>query len=227
MAGEEKTANKVDKPKKTDEADKDSMVLTAFQTACLAIIVLNAKLIGDLLYDVFSGKSLTLQPCLLLILVSALNFCELANDWASVKKHFGQYGGVLFSIDVLTLGGFFWQVYFCSKWYNDLQIEHKHAGTELEPNVMWVVIVSYVFVYTLYAIWSAIVLFKYSEKDGCELDAVDKMDTNGDGDVDGEKNVDGRKKSDKKDAIMISALIRCGQVIVFAVSAIFIMQIKG
>lgn len=145
---------------KTNDQTKDSLVLTAFQTACFAIIVLNAKLIGDLFYNVSLLEKSSIQPphIVLLILTSVLNFFELTNNWTSVKKYFKQYDGGLFLIDVATLGCFFWQVYVLSKWIDTLQTDIEFTENELEQRVNWIIIISYGLIFILYALWNYIIL---------------------------------------------------------------------
>lgn len=155
---EEKTLDKPPEEKTLEKSTKDSLVVTAFQTACLAIIVLLAKFVGDFLYNAIISKSFTGQLPFL-ILVSTLSFLEIINNWASIKKYFGLYNTPLFLIDVLTLGAFFWQVYILSK----LESELKSAQIDPQNEMILVVMVSYGIIFILYILWNA---FFLAEK-GC------------------------------------------------------------
>lgn len=140
-------------PSEGSDKGKDSLVITAFQTACLAIIVLLAKFVGDLLYDAIMAKSIT-GLLIILILVSILNFFEIANNWVSIKTYFPQYDARLFSMDVLTLGVFFWQTYLLTK-LNDTQ---ELIGIALRSKMLLVIIASYGIIFFLYALWNFIIL---------------------------------------------------------------------
>lgn len=144
---------------------KDSVVMTAFQTACLAIIVLIAKFIGDLLYDSISEESFSMQLRMFLISVSILNFFEIINNWASIKKYFELYRTPLFLIDVMTLGVFFWQVYILSKFGSTLQGELKIVNDELEHKMMLVTMTSYGTIFLLYICWNICILYKIKDQE--------------------------------------------------------------
>lgn len=150
---------------KTNNQTKDSLVVTAFQTACLAIIALIAKFIGDLLYNVYLLEQTSIQPLFwLLISVSVLDFIELTNNLTSIKKYFKQYNGWLFMIDVATLGCFFWQVYILSKLIDDFPNRTKLTGNELEQRVEGIIILSYGCIFFLYVLWN----FFLKDKDKLE-----------------------------------------------------------
>lgn len=71
-----------------------SLVLTAFQTACLAVIVMNATFIGNLLYhSLFNeyARKQSWQSLVFLILVVILNFLEIINNCASISKYFESF----------------------------------------------------------------------------------------------------------------------------------------
>lgn len=148
-----------------DKTDKDSIVMTAFQTACLAIIVLVAKFIGDLIYvGVVDGIFSTQQFMffMLLILVSILNFFELINNWATIKKYFKHYNGWLFLVDVVTLGVFFWQVYILSKTQDTLK--NSFFSALIRQKIVRVIVVSYGIIFILYVLWNIIILLKSKSK---------------------------------------------------------------
>lgn len=142
------------------ESTKDSLIITAFQTACLAILVLLAKFVGDLLYDATITNSFTGQ-LLFLLLVSSLNFLEIINNWATIKKHFSLYNTPLFLIDVLTLGVFFWQIYILSK------LESDSKCTYIDPlnKMLLVVMISYWIIFVLYILWNVV----FIRGKGCNL----------------------------------------------------------
>lgn len=137
----------------SDKENKDPLVITAFQTACLAIMVLLAKFVGDLLCDAIVTESFP-EQLRFLILVSMLNFLEIINNWASIKKYFNLYNTPLFLIDVLTLGVFFWQIYILSK----LEIESKSEFFGPRSEMLLVIMISYVLIFFLYVLWNAILL---------------------------------------------------------------------
>lgn len=150
-------------PNKSFDIDKDSLALTAFQTACLAIIVLLAKFVGDLLYDAIITRSVTGQ-LIFLIFASALSFLEVINNWASIKKHFHSYNTSLFLIDVLTLGVFFWQIHILSR----LKSESITLPIDFQNKMLLVVMVSYGIIFILYILWNIILFVKkecHSAKD--------------------------------------------------------------
>lgn len=145
------------------------MVVAAFQTACLAIIVLIAKFVGDLLYSYISDKSYSWRLLVFLILVSMLNFFEITNSWASIKKYFRLYDTLLFLIDVITLGVFFWQMHVLSKFEDSLQSKLKIVDDELEYKMVLVSMVAYEIIFILYILWNQRILDTSSKKDSCKL----------------------------------------------------------
>lgn len=149
----------VDRTDNADKTGRDSLVMTAFQTACFAIIVLNAKLVGDLLYSVIvDGLSeRRLLVVVLLILSTALNFLEIANNWASIEKFFDLYNDLLFMIDVLTLGTFFWQIYILSK------LEEESELTE--DKLIGIIVISYIIIFLLYFVWNIFIVRANRKKD--------------------------------------------------------------
>ena len=146
-------------------SNKDSLVMTAFQTACLAIIVLIAKFTGDLIYNVISEGYSTQRLFEFLMLISLLDFFELTNNWTSIKKYSDKYNGLLFFVDVMTLGCFFWQIYVLSKLNVDPICEHK---------MKLVIITSYGIVFVLYVAWNIIVLLVNGKKGRNNLEERDK-----------------------------------------------------
>lgn len=143
-----------------DKPTKDPLVLRAFQTACLAIIVYLATLIGDLLYKVASVPFFPLKLFIELLFIFALDFLEIINNWASIKKYFGTYYYRLFLADVLTLGTFFWQIYLLSK----LLTEDKIKIDELQQKALLVAALSYGCIFSLYALWNHFLCKKDEEK---------------------------------------------------------------
>ncbi len=147
--------------------NKDSMVVAAFQTACLAIIVLNAKFVGDLFYKMSSEGCPSLRLSVFFILVSCLNFLEIVNNWASIKKYFSRYNSWLFLTDVITLGCFFWQIYVLSRWEEVLQNGSESARIALEQveqKMILVAIVFYAVIFLLYVLWNCIILYTDSKR---------------------------------------------------------------
>ena len=181
---------------KANNKTKDSLVVTAFQTACLAIIVLIAKFIGDLLYRVDLLEPTSIQPLFwLLISISVLDFIELTNIWTSIKKYFKQYNGWLFMIDVVTLGCFFWQVYCLSKLLDDYPDFKELTGNELEQRVKGIIIIFYICIFSLYSLWN--LFLKYNDK---------------------------LKKDDRKN-IKTFLIVRLGQMIISIIALLFMEKL--
>lgn len=135
---------------------KGKFVINAFQTACLAIITYLAIFVGDLLHKVITMPSFPLDLFIALIFVSAWDFPELLNNWASIKYYFKDYYSLLFLTDVATLGTFFWQIYLFSKLIND----KKFVCDGLQYKALLVIACSYGCIFFLYALWSCFLLIK-------------------------------------------------------------------
>lgn len=159
---------------KSTQSDQDSathntpLVLTAFQTACLAVIVMNATFIGNLLYHTLFDehiKKQSWQSLIFLILVVILNFLEIVNNWASISKYFESfYNSILLLIDIITLGFFFWQIYILIEIQSKLKTATKISNNELERNIILIIILSYLFIYILYVIWNFCILNEIDKK---------------------------------------------------------------
>lgn len=141
--------------------DEKSMVVTAFQAACFGIIFLIAKFVGDWICYAIT-KNVPIQWLILFILVSALDFFELTNNWVSIKKYFDQYNGLLFTIDVITLGCFFWQIYvlsnFGEKMFGLDEAVTGEVWIEFKRQAVWIIVVSYALIFALYAFWNYFIL---------------------------------------------------------------------
>ncbi len=151
-------------------AEKESMVMTAFQTACLAIIVLIAKFIGDLIYHAINSGFAEPWLFSFLILVSGLNFFELTNNLVSIKKYFKcYYNGWLFLIDVITLGCFFWQIYILSK-LGETCGNEPDSGFKMVQVAIWF----YCGIFFLYILWNAMILWISGKNGKAALEPANK-----------------------------------------------------
>ena len=138
------------------------LVLTAFQTACLAVIVMNATFIGNLFYHILFNEYVrkqSWQSLIFLILVVILNFLEIINNWASISKYFKSfYNSYLFLTDIVTLAIFFWQIYIL------IEVEKSSKGIaetpsiEPEQNIIKIVVYSYLFIYISYVVWNCLIV---------------------------------------------------------------------
>lgn len=136
------------------ESTKDPLILNAFQTACLAIIVYLAIFVGDLLYKFVVEESISRGLFFVLAIVSLFNFLEIVNNWVSMQEYFDVYRTKLFFADVLILGTFFWQIYLLSKLINDKEM----ICTTLHHKALLIVVFSYGCIFILYFLWNCGIL---------------------------------------------------------------------
>ena len=137
-----------------DKPTKDPLVLNAFQTACLAIVVYLAIFVGDLLYKFVVEKSISCGLFFVLTIVSLFDFLEIVNNWVSMLEYFDGYRTPLFFVDVLILGTFFWQIYLLSKLINDEEM----ICTKLNHKALLIVVFSYGCIFILYVLWNCGIL---------------------------------------------------------------------
>ncbi len=139
-----------------------SLVLTAFQTACLAVIVMNATFIGNLLYhSLFNeyARKQSWQSLVFLILVVILNFLEIINNCASISKYFESfYNSILLLIDIITLAIFFWQIYILIEVQKSSTGITEISSIELGQNIIKIIIYSYLCIYISYVVWNYLIV---------------------------------------------------------------------
>lgn len=135
---------------------------------------MNARFVGDLLYhtlfDEYVRKQ-SWQSLIFLILVVILNFLEIINNWASIRKYFNQfYNSVLFLIDVVTIAIFFWQIHILSEIQSSLKEILIPSSYVLERKIIPTVIFSYLAIYMLYVIWNFVILGEMDKKSNISND---------------------------------------------------------
>lgn len=132
------------------------LLIVLFQGACLAVIVLNATFIGNLLYNLFFTKSASVFPYLFLLSISLLNIAEIMNNWTSIKKYFAFYDMKLLLIDVITLGIFYWQIHILSTSQNQHTLEQLFTDPSF---TLWKVTLGFCgIIFILYIVWDIYIL---------------------------------------------------------------------
>lgn len=124
-------------------------LLLVFQLACLATIVLNANLAGEILFSIINNGYHMVHVVVLASVV--LNVMEIINNWASIKIFLKEYTSGLFVLDVVTLGIFYLQIYVLTKMVEKFRMEETHG-------FMFVILWSYIILFVLYISWNIPVL---------------------------------------------------------------------
>ena len=144
----------------SSKEQKEPFVLIAFQTACIALIFLNATFIGDVFFHMLEHGFSHLY--LFLILIAAFNVVEIMNNWVSIEKFFNDYTMFTFAVDVITLGIFYWQIHILSKNLN------KFISGPAD-NIQSIALEKLVFgfwiaIFICYIVWNFRILFKQNKK---------------------------------------------------------------
>ena len=128
-----------------------SKVLTVFQLASLATIVMCGTLMSEIGYKVIMGNIEFYQ----LVVAAAIVLCilEIMNNWASIKEYIEYYNRIaLFVNDIVTIGLFYGQVYILTK-----LVESKHTLISIQRSLSFIV-ASFTLLYILYANWNRLII---------------------------------------------------------------------
>lgn len=121
-----------------------------FKLAGISIIVLDATLIGEILYSGLNAGFGFYEMVVLSVVV--LNILETINNWASVDQYILYYERIaLFAVDILTLGVFYIQVYVLSRIADD-------GGVSDITIRMKFILVTYILLYGLYWAWNHMIM---------------------------------------------------------------------
>lgn len=140
---------------------KDPLVLIAFQTACIALIFLNATFIGNTLYCVWMENCFSHDNIFLIVIV-IFSVVEIMNNLVSIKKVFDYYTMYAFTLDVFTLGVFYWQIHCLSKLFfgTNEQQTYKSLIFSFEKFVLS----SWILIFFCYIAWNCLIRHKLSQK---------------------------------------------------------------
>ncbi len=131
------------------EDNKLEGISILFKLAGISILIMNAKLMGETLYQ---GLEQSMGPYELLILFSmGVSVLETINNWASINQYIKYYNHVgLFAVDILTLGVLFEQAYVLTK-------AVEEGGTIYITTRVKFLLITYIALYVLYMLWNSMI----------------------------------------------------------------------
>ena len=129
---------------------KQNYVLNLFQVTSLAVIIISATLLFDMIYKWMVGEDEIQQ--LIVALAMVVSILEVVNNWASIKEYGKNYNrSALFALDILTLGLLYGQTYILSK------LEASECTKSMEQLSLNVILFSYTMLYILYLMWNGLI----------------------------------------------------------------------